>query len=94
MTHGSVESEGEMVESGQMLISKTENECTVDLGANTRLLLFGGQAFPEERFLSWNFVSHSKERLAQAKEDWDAKRFPKVEGDDTYIPFPNYKKRK
>jgi redox-sensitive bicupin YhaK (pirin superfamily) len=81
--------EGEAtVEAGQMLISKAEDTCCIELEQGTRLLLFGGPALPEERFLYWNFVSSSKERLEQAKEDWRARRFPRVPGDETYIPLP------
>lgn len=85
---GSVTDGEDAIEAGQMLISKTEDECKLGLAANTQLLLFGGQPFPEERFLHWNFVSHSKERLEKAKEDWVNKRFPKVPGDETYVPLP------
>jgi len=88
VTHGRVSDHSESIEAGQMLISKTADECFIHLEKGTRLLMFGGQAFPEERFLFWNFVSSSKERLEQAKEDWKNKRFPKVQGDDTYIPLP------
>lgn len=88
VTHGSVTTDDTTVEAGQMLISKTEDECGLEVTAGTRLLLFGGQAFPEERFLFWNFVSSSKERLEQAKEDWHNHKFPKVPGDETYIPLP------
>lgn len=88
VTRGRVEEGEDVVEAGQMLISKAEDTCCIDLQAGTRLLLFGGQALPEERFLYWNFVSSSKERLEQAKEAWRARRFPKVPGDETYIPLP------
>ena len=88
VTEGSIVDEGEEVLAGQMLISKTENECCVDLAAGTRLLLFGGEPLPEERFLLWNFASSSKERLQKAKKDWQNRRFPRVPGDQTYIPFP------
>jgi redox-sensitive bicupin YhaK (pirin superfamily) len=88
VTEGKVIADGTTVEAGQMLISKTENECCIDLAENSRVLLFGGQPFPEPRFLMWNFVSHSKERLAKAKDDWENKRFPKVPNDATYIPIP------
>jgi redox-sensitive bicupin YhaK (pirin superfamily) len=74
-----------------MLISKTDDECEVQLAAGTRLLLFGGEPFPEERLLYWNFVSHSAARLEQAKEDWRNRNFPKVPGDDTYVPLPGEK---
>lgn len=92
IVRGSITSEGQKVEAGQMLISKTDEECEICLDKDTQLLLFGGEPLPEERYLSWNFVSHSKERLKKAKEDWQNKKFPKVEDDDTYIPFPTMKK--
>ncbi|MFY7670788.1 pirin family protein [Tenacibaculum sp. MEBiC06402] len=89
---GAIINEEQKIESGQMLISKTDNECEICLDANSQILLFGGEPFPEERFLLWNFVSHSKERLQKAKEDWENKTFPKVPGDNTYIPIPTIKK--
>lgn len=79
------------VEAGQMLISKTDDECEIILDDETQILLFGGEPLAEEHYLLWNFVSHSKERLEQAKEDWKNHSFPKVPGDDTYIPFPERK---
>ena len=85
---GTVQLEEQIIEQGQMLIAKTEDECCVDLLPETRLLIFGGQAFPEERYMYWNFVSSSEERLEQAKADWAAGEFPQVPGDDTYIPLP------
>jgi redox-sensitive bicupin YhaK (pirin superfamily) len=85
---GSITDEGETVAAGQMMISKTDDECAIELAAGTRLLLFGGEPLEEERFLLWNFVSSSKERLQEAKLAWQNKEFPKVAGDQTYIPFP------
>ncbi len=75
----------------QMLISKTESTCSLELGEQTRVLLFGGRSFPEPRYLLWNFVSASKERLQKAKTDWENWDFPKVPEDDTYIPIPSKK---
>ena len=41
------------------------------------------------RFLFWNFVSSSRERIEQAKADWRAGRFGKVPGDEAeFIPLP------
>ena len=88
VVQGSVKLEDQLVQQGEMLIAKTEDECCVELLAGTKLLVFGGQPFPEERFLYWNFVSSSQDRLEQAKADWAAKEFPTVPGDSTYIPLP------
>jgi redox-sensitive bicupin YhaK (pirin superfamily) len=54
-----------------------------------RLMLMGGQAFPTRRYVFWNFVSSSRDRINQAKEDWKALRFPLIPGDDQeFIPLP------
>jgi redox-sensitive bicupin YhaK (pirin superfamily) len=89
---GSIRSQGQVVHAGQMLISKTDDECEICLDAHTQILLFGGERLEDEAFLLWNFVSHSKARLQKAKEDWENKRFPQVPGDTSYIPFPTPKK--
>ena len=91
ITKGSIFNQEQTVEAGQMLISKTDNECEICLNKDTQVLLFGGQPLAEERYLLWNFVSHSKTRLQEAKEDWENREFPTVPGDDTYIPMPKIK---
>ncbi|MGB0521942.1 MAG: pirin family protein [Flammeovirgaceae bacterium] len=73
---------------GNMLVSKVENTCSITMEANTHLFLFGGQPFEENRYITWNFVATSKEKINQAIEDWKAHKFPKVPNDDTYVPMP------
>jgi redox-sensitive bicupin YhaK (pirin superfamily) len=90
---GSITDQGETVQAGQMLISTTNEACEICVEAGTQLLLFGGEPLPEERYLLWNFVSHSKERLQEAKKDWEDKEFPTVPEDTTYIPMPILKHR-
>lgn len=90
LNKGEINLAGEPIEPGQLLVSDTSLECGMDLKKGTRLLLFGGPAFPEPRYLYWNFASSSKERLKQAKEDWKNKKFPLVTDDDTYIPLPSF----
>lgn len=54
-----------------------------------RVMLLGGAALGSERHVWWNFVSSSRDRIRQAREDWTAGRFPKVPGDeDEFIPLP------
>ncbi|MCJ8190946.1 pirin family protein [Sphingomicrobium aestuariivivum] len=58
-----------------------------------RAMLLGGGAFSTKRHVWWNFVSSSRERIEQAKEDWNAHRFPTVPGDDVErIPIPEVPK--
>lgn len=88
IVRGAIKIGEEKVEAGQMLISQTDEQCSICLEEGTQLLLFGGEPMESEPLLMWNFVAHSKEKLLEAKEDWVNKRFPKVDGDDTYIAFP------
>ncbi len=54
-----------------------------------KIMLLGGEAFATRRHVWWNFVSSSRDRINQAKEDWQAGRFPKVPGDEVeFIPLP------
>ena len=51
--------------------------------------MMGGGAFATPRHVFWNFVSSSRDRINQAKEDWKAMRFPLIPGDDEeFIPLP------
>ena len=54
-----------------------------------RVMLLGGEAFATKRHVWWNFVSSSRDRINQAKDDWRAGRFPLVPGDsEEFIPIP------
>ena len=58
-----------------------------------RLMLLGGQAFSTRRYVFWNFVSSSRDRINQAKEDWKAMRIGTIPGDDQeFIPLPEVPK--
>jgi len=55
----------------------------------SRVMLLGGEAFATKRHVWWNFVSSSRDRINQAKDDWKARRFPLVPGDEEeFIPIP------
>lgn len=54
-----------------------------------RVMLLGGAPLDSPRHVWWNFVSSSRERINQAKDDWRAGRFATVPGDeDEFIPLP------
>jgi len=58
-----------------------------------RVILLGGEAFASKRHVWWNFVSSSRERIHQARDDWNAGNFPKVPGDEEeWIPIPDQPK--
>jgi redox-sensitive bicupin YhaK (pirin superfamily) len=54
-----------------------------------KAMLMGGEPLDAPRHLWWNFVSSSKERIEQAKQDWADGRFGTIPGDDQeFIPLP------
>lgn len=85
---GYIEACGQRIEKGNLLVAKQENACQLVLGENSHVLLFGGAAFPEERYIDWNFVSTSKERISEAKERWRNRDFAMVPGEVGYVPLP------
>lgn len=89
---GAIESEGNIYEPKQLLVAKDSTLCEFTIKENSTIYIFGGDAFPEERFIDWNFVSSSKERIEEAKQKWATQSFAKIKGDETeFIPYPNYK---
>jgi redox-sensitive bicupin YhaK (pirin superfamily) len=87
---GGIESEGHIFESKQMLIANDSTLCEFTIMENSSIYIFGGEPFPEERFIDWNFVSTSKDLIEDAKQRWKAQTFPKIKGDETeYIPYPD-----
>ena len=62
---------------------------TLSATKRSRIMLLGGEAFSTPRHVWWNFVSSSRERINQAKLDWQAGNFPLVPGDEQeFIPIP------
>lgn len=89
---GHIKSEDNVYEPKHILIANDSKLCEFEIGENTTVYIFGGSAFPEERFIDWNFVSSSKERLAKAIDDWKHQRFPKVPDETGFVPYPEKKK--
>jgi redox-sensitive bicupin YhaK (pirin superfamily) len=90
---GSVEVAGQAFEAGRMLVFRAGDRMSLKAGpAGARLLLLGGAAMDGPRYLFWNFVSSSRERIEQAKADWARDRFgTPVPGESEWIPLPERK---
>lgn len=87
IAEGEVELAGQRFGAGQMLVL-TKDASTFTATAPSSIMVLGGEPVGE-RFLYWNFVSSSKERLEQAKADWIAGRMKLPYKDDKeFIPLP------
>ncbi|MFV8325939.1 pirin family protein [Flavobacterium sp. ZS1P14] len=90
---GSIESEGNVFGPKQILIAKDSRLCTFEMADNTTIYIFGGDPFPEERIIYWNFVASTKELIEKAKEKWLAQTFDKVPGESEFVPLPEQNKK-
>jgi redox-sensitive bicupin YhaK (pirin superfamily) len=88
---GSVKSEEHTFGPKQLLVAKAGSLCEFEISENTTVYIFGGEPFPEERFIDWNFVSSDKSLIEKAKENWKLQNFPKVPGETEYVPLPQRK---
>ena len=89
---GSIESDGHIFEPKQLLVAKDSKLCSFDMAENTTIYIFGGEAFPEERIIYWNFVASTKELIEKAKDEWLAQTFDKVLGENEFVPLPEQNK--
>lgn len=87
---GDIEIGGVRFPPQQMLVLRPGDDVTVVAHSDVRLMVLGGAVMDGPRYIFWNFVASSKERLAQAKEDWRNHRFPIVPSDaDEFVPLPD-----
>ena len=93
---GSVTVAGETFEAGRMMVFRPGDRVALTAGpAGARLMLLGGATLEGPRYIWWNFVASSKERIEAAKEawregDWADGRFHLPPGDDgEFIPLPD-----
>ena len=88
VVEGSVAINREFVDAGVLAILENEAAGTVTAESAARIMFAGGDALEGERFIWWNFVSSSRERIEQAKKDWREQRFDAVPGETDYILLP------
>jgi redox-sensitive bicupin YhaK (pirin superfamily) len=85
---GAVEVDGQRIETGQMAVFAAGGASPLRALTNSVLMLLGGEPLGQ-RFIEWNFVSSSRERIEQAKADWRAGRVKLPDLDNgEFIPLP------
>lgn len=88
IVQGAIEVDGEGYTAGQLLVFRAGGTVSMRAVEDARLMLLGGEPLPEHRFVWWNFVSTSRERIEKAKQDWRDGRFAAVPGETGRIPLP------
>jgi hypothetical protein len=88
LVDGEVEIAGDRFEGPRLLIFRPGDRITVNATTPARMMFLGGDALEGPRHIWWNFVSSSKERIEQAKQDWKSGRFAHVPDETEFIPLP------
>ncbi len=85
---GSIEVDGRILRAGDMAVFAPRKAALMRALEPSIVMGLGGEPVGE-RFIEWNFVSSSKERIEQAKADWRAGRMKLPDLDhDEFIPLP------
>ena len=71
-----------------MAVAREGRALRISATEDSHVMIVGG-AHMGKRHIWWNFVSTSKERIEQAKEDWTNGRFGKIPGETEFIPLPD-----
>ncbi|BCG74635.1 hypothetical protein MesoLj113a_57930 [Mesorhizobium sp. 113-1-2] len=86
---GEVAISGDVFPAERLLVFRPGDEIVVSSQTGAHFMLFGGASLGSQRYIWWNFVSSSKERIEQAKQEWKTGRFDIVPGDEEeFIPLP------
>jgi redox-sensitive bicupin YhaK (pirin superfamily) len=90
---GSVEVAGRAYSAGQLLVFTPGIDPVLVAREASTLMLLGGEPLGE-RFIWWNFVSSRRERIEQAKADWQAGRIELPPTDNAeFVPLPQDRTR-
>lgn len=96
IVEGSISIAGQEFEAPQMMVFRPGDKITVATGdQGARLMILGGATLSGPRYIWWNFVASSKERIEQAKAEWRAQDWGKgrfdlpIDDRDEHIPLPD-----
>ena len=85
---GSLELGSGVLSKNELAVLQPKSTVLVRAREPSRVLFFGGEPLDGPRHIHWNFVSSSRERIEQAKADWEAQRFGHIEGETEFVPLP------
>jgi len=77
-----------VVAEGRMAVAAAGETLRLQASRDSHVMIVGGAKLGE-RHIWWNYVSSSRQRIEQAKEDWRDGRFDAVPGETEFIPLPD-----
>lgn len=81
----------ELINEHEMAVFSMNEDIEVEMSEDCVFALIGGEPFFEPRYIFWNLVSSSQEKIEKAKLAWKERSFPQVPGETEFIPLPEDK---
>lgn len=89
VVEGDIDCAGQRFAAGRMLVFRPRSSVVLRAESGAKIMLLGGEPVGE-RFIEWNFVSSSRDRIEQGKADWRAGRMALPPDDSAeWIPLPD-----
>ena len=88
VAEGDVAVAGARVPPQHLAVLASGERVEVRAATAARVMLLGGAKTDGERFIWWNFVASSRERIEEAKQLWRDQRFPRIPGETEFVPLP------
>ncbi|MES1223773.1 MAG: pirin-like C-terminal cupin domain-containing protein, partial [Bacteroidota bacterium] len=85
---GSIESDNNVYGPKQILVANDSSLCSFTIEENSIIYIFGGEPFPEERFIYWNFVASTHELIEAAKQNWLDQKMGTIKDETGFVPLP------
>jgi redox-sensitive bicupin YhaK (pirin superfamily) len=91
LVDGDLEIDGAPLGLGEMAVLALDETVTLASTQGARVMLLGGEKLDGERFIEWNFVASSREKIEAAKLAWTRQEMGTVPGETEWIPLPERK---
>lgn len=88
LVHGSLKVDDVTYSNHEMIVFEKGSDISVHINEHTHCVLIGGETFPKDKVIWWNFVSSSKEKINDARTRWNSGNFPQVSGEVEIITAP------
>lgn len=85
---GRLDIDGKEIPPDDFVVLEQDSSLKVTATEDTQFIVLGGKPFPEPRYIYWNYVSSSREKIEEAKKQWRELTFPQVPGETDIIPLP------
>ena len=85
---GSYSLQGKSMEPHTMAVLPAGETVRLEAETPARVMLIGGEPLDGPRFIWWNYVSSSRERIVQAASEWSEHHSPRIPGETEWIPLP------